>query len=116
VLSRHNRLRSARDIARVYRQGSYGAGGGSFSVKTLRSGRPQARIVVVVGKKVDKRAVVRNRLRRRLVEAVQSHLATVRPGYDIVITVHSNFHDLSATNLNARLLQALDRAQVLNKS
>jgi ribonuclease P protein component len=116
VLSRSHRLRSARDITRVYRRGAYGAGGGILSVKAAPSGRPVTRMVVVVGKKIDKRAVVRNRLRRRLVEAYRGRLATVRPGYDIVITVHSNFDDLTAPQLNQHLAGALGRAQVINQS
>jgi ribonuclease P protein component len=115
VLPSSHRLRSGRDIARVYRQGAYGAGGGVLSVKAAPSGL-QVRAVVVVGKKIDKRAVIRNRLRRRLIEAFRGQLTTVRPGYDIVITVHSNFSDLSAEQLGRHLATALSRARVTNQS
>lgn len=112
MLTRSNRLRSARDIARVYRTGAYGGSSGVLSVKAAASGQSVSRFVVVVGKKIDKRAVVRNRLRRRLVELVRTHLTTVRPGYDIVITVHTNFNDLSAPKLLECLNEAFSRARV----
>jgi ribonuclease P protein component len=113
MLSSANRLRSARDIARVYKQGVYGAGGGALSLKALRSGRATTRAVVVVGKKIDKRAVVRNRIRRRLIEQLRPKLATVGPGYDIVVTVHSNIETRSVAEMAAYLDQALVRARLV---
>jgi ribonuclease P protein component len=69
--------------------------------------------VIVVGKKIDKRAVVRNRIRRRLAELIFSEWATVRTGYDIVINVHSDLSELPATTLRERLTEGLRRAGVL---
>lgn len=110
MLARPYRLRHAADIARVYKQGTYGGVRGLLSDKALPSGRSTARAVVVVGKKVSKRAVVRNRLRRRLIAELAQLWATVRPGCDIVITVHSDLSALSPATLREYLTQALDRA------
>jgi len=112
VLARAHRLSSAADIARAYKRGTYGGSGGILSVKAVRSGRSQSRAVVVVAKKISKRAVVRNHIRRRLVEALREHWATVSPGYDIVISVHSDLTELSAASLAGHLQQALARAGV----
>jgi ribonuclease P protein component len=113
VLASANRLRQAADITRVYKKGVYGSAGGVLSVKALASGRPHSRAVVVVGKKVDKRAVVRNRIRRRLTGALFSEWATVGIGYDIVINVHRDVSELPAPQLRDRLLEGLRRAGVL---
>lgn len=45
---------------------------------------------MVVSKKVNKSAVARNRIRRRLYELVQANQTDIIKPYDIVITV---FHD-----------------------
>lgn len=45
------------------------------------------RVSVVVSKKVSKSAVVRNRIRRRLYEAVRLESEGITKPYDIVITV-----------------------------
>ncbi|HEY6737092.1 MAG TPA: ribonuclease P protein component [Candidatus Saccharimonadia bacterium] len=111
MLPAPNRLRSPKDIARVYKQGVYGAGANLFSVKALATGRPASRATVVVSKKIDKRAVVRNRLRRQLVEALRAHWETVRPGYDIVITVHNDFRDTASSDLARHLHTALSKAR-----
>jgi len=109
MLARDNRLRKAHEITRVYKRGTYG-GGGAISVKAAASGRSQTRAVVVVGKKVSKRAVVRNRLRRRLLGDLKSRWATVRAGYDIVVTVHHDLSELSSTELRQQFAKALERA------
>jgi ribonuclease P protein component len=111
VLARENRLRQPKDITRVYKRGVYGAAG-ALSVKAAPSGRPHLRAVVVVGKKVSKRAVVRNRIRRRIIGELERSLATLNSGYDIVVSVHSDVSVVPAAELRERLFQALTRAGV----
>ena len=113
MLARANRLRSAADIARAYKRGAYGGSGGALSVKAVRSGRPEARAVVVVPKKVSKRAVVRNRIRRRLSDTLRQRWETVPAGYDIVLSVHTDLSETPAPALQDHLTRALGRAGVL---
>lgn len=113
MLARENRLRKAYEIARVYKKGSYGSADGVVSVKTAPSGRPATRVVIVVPKKVSKRAVVRSTIRRRLIGLLQQEWATVRPGYDIVISVHSDASATPAPQLRQHLITALQRAGAL---
>ena len=115
MLARENRLRSAADITRVYKRGVYGGSGGALSVKAVKSGRPATRVVVVVAKKVSKRAVVRNRIRRRLIEHIRSRFETVVPGWDIVLSVHTDISELSASDLADHVAKALTRAGVTTK-
>jgi ribonuclease P protein component len=110
MLSKPLRLRKPADITRTYKKGSYGGSAGILSVKAAASGREQSRILVVVSKKVDKRAVVRNRVRRRVSGDLERHWQTVRPGYDIVVSVHSDVSTLPADKLHEHLFQALARA------
>lgn len=69
----------------------------------------------MVSKKVSKRAVVRNRLRRRCIEMLKSQWQTLAPGYDIVISVHVDVSELPATALTEHLTRALTRAGVNQK-
>ncbi|HSX02856.1 MAG TPA: ribonuclease P protein component [Candidatus Saccharimonadia bacterium] len=113
MLAAHYRLRKPHEISRVYKRGVYGGAEGLLSVKAATSGRPEARAVVVVSKKVDKRAVVRNRIRRRLAASLHEMWATVPAGYDIVVSVHSDISGLPTPKLRELLQQALRRARVL---
>ncbi len=114
MLAKLNRLRNSRDIARVYKRGAYGSSSGVLSVKAAPSGRAHARLVVVVPKKVDKRAVIRNRIRRRILGIIGQNLATLRPGYDIVISVHRDVSELTTGVLSDHLTAALVKAGALN--
>ena len=49
--------------------------------------RSDFRLAVVVGKKVDKRAVVRNRIRRRIYELFRRQLPAFGCGVDIAVIV-----------------------------
>jgi ribonuclease P protein component len=106
MLSASNRLKKGHEITRVYRRGKYG-GAGILSVKSYSTGRGESRAVVIVGKKVSKRAVVRNKIRRRLSAILRDKWQTVRPGYDIVVTVHQEISDEPAKILEEALIKAL---------
>lgn len=112
MLAAPNRLRKPRDITRVYKRGVYGSAEGLLSLKAAASGQAQTRAVIVVSKKVDKRAVVRNKIRRRLSAALAEIWATVPTGYDIVVSVHSDISGLPAARLRELLQLALYHARV----
>ena len=73
-------------------------------------------MVVVVGKKVSKRAVVRNRIRRRLIGSLAGRWETVLPGCDIVVNVHTDISGLAVASLEDHLTRALTRAAAIAKS
>lgn len=73
-------------------------------------------MAVVVSRKVEKSAVGRNRLRRRLYEAVRALEGNIDGPYDIVFTVFSN--DLlaeSAQALNRQVKGQLSAAGIIAK-
>ena len=113
MLPAPNRLRKTNDINRVYKRGVYGAGENQLSVKALATGAPASRVVIVVSKKIDKRAVVRNTIRRRLSGALEQMWATVPAGYDIVVSVHADVSGLPADRLRSLVAAALTRAKVI---
>lgn len=89
MLSTSNRLTASKDIMKVLRTGQR-TGAGPFVVYALRnqSGAiDMTRMTVVISKKVDKRAVVRNRCRRRVREAFRPLLPQLEPGFDILIYI-----------------------------
>jgi ribonuclease P protein component len=114
MLARIYRLRQTRDIAQVYRRGTY-SGGRDFNVKTLATGWPNSRAVIVVSKKVAKSAVTRNLIRRRLSGQLEALWQTVRPGYDIVISVQVDISALPPGQLGTELTKHLSRLGVTDK-
>ncbi len=109
MLQQSRRLRKSRDIERVYRQGRFGAAG-ALHVKALLLPGTDTRATVVVAKKISKKAVVRNRIRRRLLEILAEHWATLRPGCAIVVTVRAEVSEISSAELEHQLISALTKA------
>lgn len=75
--------------------------------------RDSSRLAVVVAKKVSKKAPVRNRIRRRLYEAVRLHWPMLKPGQDMIITVFDeNVANISPTELNKIVVELLTKADL----
>lgn len=76
--------------------------------------RDTYRLAVVVSKKVHKSAVVRNRIRRRLYEAVRRLESSMSEPYDIVITVfHENMAIIPADQVQKLVYTQLSQAGII---
>ena len=78
-------LKKPADFARLHQQGQY-FNNRLVSLKSLPNGLPVSRWGIVTGKKLGK-AVIRNRVKRRLREILRQ--ARLIPGRDIVIMARS---------------------------
>jgi ribonuclease P protein component len=79
--------------------------------------RNKSRIAVVVGKKVIKSAVSRNRIRRRIYEYLRPTISNLSKTYDIVIIVSSSeVLTMSSTELVEQLNQTVDQSSLYKKS
>lgn len=102
------------DINRVYAKGRFG-GSTHLQVKVLQTHLPSARAAVVVSRKVSGKAVVRNRIRRRLSELLSSRWEDIAPGYDIVVTVRADLSEAPAPDLKRELTSGLIKTGVLKE-
>lgn len=89
-----------------------------FSVRIAdNKRRKNYRCAVVVSKKVSKSAVVRNRIRRRLYEAVRVLVDEATPALDIIITVFKpEVATVSSDKLMTQLEDLLVQSKVVSKS
>ncbi len=106
ALSKQNRLRSSRDFARVHHQGVRAATQ-NLAIRALKKnallsakprlrssqsadGNPSAlssRFGISISRKVSKRAVVRNRIKRQLKAIIRQNLPYIPPNWQVVIVV-----------------------------
>lgn len=99
-------------VQRVHRKGRQ-VRGTQLSLKHLENRSTSSRLAVVVSKKVDKRAVVRNRIRRRVYELVRKNWSQLEPGHDIVISVFdASLAKLPASVIEADIVALLKKAQL----
>lgn len=111
MFSRSHRLQSEKDVLRAIRskRGAFDvACGVKFSENTV--GVP--RFVIVVSTKVDKRAVVRNRVRREYREICKELLSHL-PACDIALMVSKPAIALSRNEKRLRLEVVLRKAKLL---
>lgn len=90
MISAKHRFHGYGSLKRVYQDGKT-VRGKAFSLKSLiNPKRNTYRLAVVVSRKVHKSAVARNRIRRRLYEAVRLLEKDIVDPYDLVINVYSD--------------------------
>jgi ribonuclease P protein component len=102
------RLRRRNDFAAVYSKGRTQSNQ-LLVLRVLPNDRETTRFGFVVGKAVGG-AVVRNRVKRRLREAVRSLL--IRPGFDIVIGARKAAADAPFSALREGLAALLERSKL----
>jgi ribonuclease P protein component len=102
MLGRTNRFHGHNGVRRVYKLGKP-VRTGLLSMHVLRHEKTRrSKAAVVVSRKVDKSAVRRNRIRRRIYELVRAELPKLTEPTEIVITVYN----VEAATMPADKLQA----------
>lgn len=66
-----------------------------FAVKTSSNGLSYSRFGVVIGKKIDKRATERNKIRRMFYRVIRERNLVMIPGQDVMIQVYPEIKKIS---------------------
>lgn len=112
MFAQKNRLKKDVDIKRVVKDGK-SVFDSVCRVRYLQNRLPESRFLVVVGLKISKSAVVRNRIRRQYQEIVRLNQTFIRPGYDIVFLCSKSAMTADYHEKNSRLLGVLKKARLL---
>jgi len=114
MISKLHRFHGYGSLRHVYRSGRM-VRGSLFAVKVVDSpNRKDYRLAVVVSRKVDKSAVRRNKIRRRLYQATRQLDPPIKNSCDVVITVfQAETADKAYDALVSQLTQQLSAAGAL---
>ena len=112
------RLRDRKDYRAVYEQGirRYSP---HLTLIALNSGKgavspPETKIGISIGKKVSKKAVVRNRIKRQIKSAFRNNLRGIEPGWKIVIVVKPQAIECKYEHFLRELEKLLKQAKIIN--
>jgi ribonuclease P protein component len=114
MISRQYRFHNYSSVKRVYQRGNR-VRGTLLSLQYIINDRQKNhRAAVVVSRKVNKSAVRRNRIRRRLYEAIRSNETQIIKPYDLVFTVYGDeINNLTPLELNKLVHDQLQAAHIL---
>lgn len=108
-MKREFRLRSPKEFARVRQASSRVWTHPLLVLYVATSDRSQVRVGITVSSRVGK-AVVRNKVRRQLREALRLRLGTLNPGQDLVLIARPRSAQASWAELTAAVDTVLGRA------
>ncbi len=112
MLPKPQRLTKEKDFERVYKKGEFFAQDFLMG-KMLKNNLNVTRFGIVVGVKISKKATKRNRVKRRLREAVRLKLKDIKKGFDVVIMVRPEIADKDYHEIDAAVTKLLRKAALL---
>ncbi len=84
-----------------------------FLLRYKKNNLLNSRFGFVVSKKVSKRAVDRNKIKRRAREVIRLHINEIKPGYDIIFFMGNNSLDASYSELELNIKNSLKEINLL---
>lgn len=112
-----NRFHGHSSLGFVYKNGQAVRSHFATLKSSTNPHRTQSRVAVVVGKKVLKSAVGRNRIRRRIYEHIRRQIPRFKSNFDIVVIVTSSeFLTMSASDLSNQIEDLFNRAGLYKTS
>ncbi len=90
MLAPCHRLRKEKDFENVFRKGEKVKGNFVY-LKFAPNNLSESRFGIVVSKKVSLKAVERNKIKRKLREAIKELLPFAKTGFDVVLLVTPSF-------------------------
>lgn len=102
-LSLKTRLTNASSIASPF-----------FLLKVVENGLSYNRYGFVVSKKIDKRAVVRNKIKRKIRSCIEKVKDNIQGGHDMVFIARGTIADASAESLYINIQKVLRKENFLS--
>ncbi len=86
-----------------------------FGMLVLKREGEKTRFGVIVSKKIDKRAVTRNRIRRVILESVRLSLSSVKDGYLVVFLAKKRLVGLGLEEVGKEVIESFKKAGLILK-
>jgi ribonuclease P protein component len=115
MLKRKYRLTKNKDFEKIVKKGkSYFSD--EIVLKWIENGLPFSRFGIVVSLKVDKKATIRNKIKRRIRDILSKNLEMIKAGYDILILTRSEIKNLNYWQLKEKLENLFKKTKLLKNN
>ena len=112
MFAQKNRLKHEKDIKTVFSKGK-SVFDPVCGIKWVQNGLEDSRFAIVIGTKVHKSAVKRNRLRRQYREYLKVLLPDLKINTDMLLLVSKKALELSSEERKERLERVMNKAKLL---
>lgn len=112
MLPKNYRLRLKNDFDRLFKEGKF-AGQSFLTLGFAKNTLNVSRFAVIVGKKVNKKAVVRNSIKRKIIEVLRLNLDKIKPSFDLVFIVKPEIQGKKYKEIELVVLGLLARARLI---
>lgn len=112
MLPKLNRLKKRKDFERVLGRGILLREDFLF-LKKIENNLSFSRIGFIVSQKISKKAVIRNRIKRRLREIIRLNLPIIKSGYDFVFFTKKGIEDKQFSEIKNEVEKLIKRAKLI---
>ncbi|MBL7054059.1 ribonuclease P protein component [Patescibacteria group bacterium] len=113
MLPKVYRLRKNKDFTKVSKEGDKFFLK-SFGIKWIKNELEHSRFGVVVSLKVDKKAVIRNKIKRMFRSIIREDLSKIKSGFDFLILTRQGIKDLTYAEVKNNFLNILKKKKLIN--
>ncbi len=112
MLSRKYKLKKDNDFKKVFNKGKYYQKD-FIKIKFLENDLEINRFGLVIGLKISKKAVQRNKIKRQLEEVIQSELEQMKKGIDIIILVQPEIIEKEYQEIKETLIELFKKSKII---
>lgn len=115
MLPKNFRLKNKKDFDRVHKLGKFYRDK-FIALKVKPNKLPDTRIGIIVGTKISKKAVMRNKIKRRIRAGLIEIIDKIKPGFDIVIMVRPEIIEKEYQEIFLSLKKLFSLAHLIDKN
>ncbi len=112
MLPRKYKLKKDNDFKRIFNNGKYRQED-FIKIKFLKNDSDISRFAFIVGLKVSKKAVLRNKIKRRLEEVIHSVFDQIKSGFDIIVFIDKIIIEKKYTEIEESLINLLKKSKII---
>lgn len=114
MLSPQNRLKNKKEFEEVFKKGK-GFERDFLFLKIKKSNSKKSKFGFVISRKINKKAVARNKIKRRLRGIIKGEISKIEPGVDAVLIVKKDIEKKDFLEIKKTTIRLLKEAGILKE-
>jgi ribonuclease P protein component len=112
MLSKLNRLKKKKDFEATFKKGKF-LKSKNFILRFAKNNLEFSRFGFIVSQKVSKKAVVRNKVRRRVSAIIKNSFESIKPGQDIIFIALFGADKKNFSEVKEEVLEILNTSKLI---